>query len=111
MKQDLYLRILKDELMDTIKLYHFNLVDVIFQHDNNLKHTAKLVMHWLSMQDFDVLTWPPQSHDLNPIVHVWAIVKQRLNEYPTPTKEMLELWNYVQFFIILSLLRNVKSSI
>ena len=52
MKQDLYLSILKDEPMDTIKLHHFNLVDVIFQHDNDLKHTAKLVKHWLSMQDF-----------------------------------------------------------
>ena len=53
--------------------------------DTHSKHVAKLVKQWLSMQDFDVLTWPPQSHDLNPMEHVWTPVKQKLNEYPTPT--------------------------
>ena len=43
MKQDLYLNILKHKLMDRIKLYHFNLAHVIFQHDNDPKHIAKLV--------------------------------------------------------------------
>ena len=38
------------------------------------------------MQNFDVLTWASQSLDLNPIEHVWALVKWKLNEYPTPAK-------------------------
>ena len=96
MKQDLYLKILKDELMDTIKLYHFNPVDVILQHENDSKHTAKSIKHWLSMQDFEVLTWSPQSPDLNPIEYAWAIVKRRLNAYQTPINGMLKLWNRVQ---------------
>jgi hypothetical protein len=28
------------------------------------------------MQNFDVLTWPPQSPNLNPMEHVWALVKK-----------------------------------
>lgn len=40
MKQDLYLNILRDELMYTIKLYHFNPLHVIFKHDNDPKHIA-----------------------------------------------------------------------
>ena len=47
MKQDLNLNILKDELMDTIKLYHFNPTHVIFQYDNDPKLIAKSVKHWL----------------------------------------------------------------
>ena len=49
---------------------------VIFQHDNDPKHIAKLVKQWLSMQNFDVLTWPPQRPYLNPMKHVWALVKR-----------------------------------
>ena len=40
---------------------------------------------------FDVLTWPPQSPNLNPMEREWALVKRKLNEYPTPTKRMLQL--------------------
>ena len=56
MKQDLYFSILKDRLKDIITLYHFNPLDVIFQYDNDPKHIAKSVKHWLLMQDFNVLT-------------------------------------------------------
>ena len=42
----------------------------MFQHDNDPKYIAKLVKQWLSMRNFDVLTWPPQSLDLIPMVHV-----------------------------------------
>ena len=41
------------------------------------------------MQYFDVLTWPPHIPNLNPMECVWALVKQKLNEYPIPTKELL----------------------
>ena len=48
------------------------------------------------MQKIDVLTWPPQPLHLHPMEHVWALVGWKLNEYPTPTKEMLQLWGHVQ---------------
>jgi hypothetical protein len=38
----------------------------------------------------------PQSHDLNTIEHVWALLKHKLKEYPTPTKGILRLWEHVQ---------------
>ena len=100
MKQELYLNILKDELMDTIKLYHFNPPHVIFQLDNDPQHTSKSIKHCLSMQDFDVLIWPPQSHDLNPIEHV--------DHQP---RECLNYRHMCKVLLILSLLHNVKSSI
>ena len=65
-----YLSIPQDEAMKTIERYCFNPSHVIFQHDKDPKYIAKLTKQWLSMQNLDVLTWPPQSHDLNPIEHV-----------------------------------------
>ena len=40
--KELYLEILNDELMNTISYYNLNASDIIFQHDNDPKHTAKV---------------------------------------------------------------------
>jgi hypothetical protein len=38
------------------------------------------------------LDWAAQSPNLNPIEHLWSILKKRLNAYDTPAKGMWELW-------------------
>ena len=107
----MYLSILQDGVMKTIEWYRFNPLCVIFKHYNDSQHIAKLVKQWLSMQNFDVLTWPPRSPFLNPTEHEWARVNWKLNEYPTLAKGMLQLWEHVQVFSIPSPLSSVKSSI
>ena len=41
--------------------------DFVFQHDNDPKHTSHLVKNYLQNQQIEVLPWPPQIPDLNPI--------------------------------------------
>ncbi len=42
-----------------------------FPHDNHPPHTAKTMQEWLRDDSMNVLEWPSQSWDLEPIRHLW----------------------------------------
>uniref|UniRef100_A0A8C5PF25 Transposase n=1 Tax=Leptobrachium leishanense TaxID=445787 RepID=A0A8C5PF25_9ANUR len=48
------------------------------QMDNDPKHTAKATKEFLKGQKWNVIQWPSQSPDLNPIEHVFHLLKTKL---------------------------------
>ena len=68
--QALYKKILEVGLLFTICFYNMDPRHIIFQQDNAPIHNAKLMKQWFKQQTFDLLQWPTQLCDLNPIEHM-----------------------------------------
>ena len=52
MDSDIYLQILKDNLLNTLEYHCLNSSNIIFQQDNDPKHISKKVKEWIEEQEF-----------------------------------------------------------
>lgn len=87
-----------------------------FQQDNDPKHTSRHCKTWLQQNAIEVLDWPAQSPDLNPIENLWEIVNSKINRENCSTKGFLSLkWlkkpgqHFSSFFNLIFNIRNVEN--
>lgn len=89
MNKEKYVDILKENLKQSaVKLGLSR--RFIFQHDNDPKHTSLLVKNYLQTNKVNVIKWPAQSPDLNPIENMWGDLKKNVHARKPSSLEELE---------------------
>ena len=87
---------------------------IVFQQDNDPKHTCKLVKKYMQEVGLEVLEWPSCSPDLNPIENLWSIIKTKVyKKFPKTKKELKELliveWERIEEKTIANLVNSMKN--
>ncbi|GFU57285.1 transposase domain containing protein [Trichonephila clavipes] len=68
-------------------------VNGIFQQDNAPCHKAKIVLEWFQEYDaeFQLISWPPHSPDVNQIEQIWDVMGQQLRVQRPPIHNISDL--------------------
>ena len=84
-----------------------------FQQDNDPKHTSRVAKEFLKENFPEVMDWPSNSPDLNPIENLWGIVKHHVEKrMPSNISEleqyMVEEWENIPNEFLTNLISSMR---
>lgn len=80
-----YVEILQKAMLPLYDYYDSHVVRptfLVFQQDNDPKHTSKHAKQFFRDEGIDVMEWAPKSPDVSPVENCWAHLKQEIREHP-----------------------------
>uniref|UniRef100_A0A8C5QX98 Tc1-like transposase DDE domain-containing protein n=1 Tax=Leptobrachium leishanense TaxID=445787 RepID=A0A8C5QX98_9ANUR len=99
MNANIYCDILKQSMIPSLRRLDRR---AVFQHDNDPKHTSKTTTAWLKKLRVKVMDWPSMSPDLNPIEHLWGVLKRKVFNFHQLRDVVMEEWKRTPGLLILS---------
>lgn len=91
-----------------------DLDEYIFQQDNAPCHKSKKTLNFFEQNNVNLMIWPAQSPDLNPIENLWAYMKKELIKYNAKNinelkLRILEIWHSIPADYIEKLVKSMHS--
>ena len=112
MKKEQYKKIFEEYMQPSDEKIFGKKNYFIFQHDNDPKHTSRIIKKYLDKQHFYTMEWPDQSPDLNPIENLWHILDRILANRKCSSIEQLFLvlkdaWENLDKNILINLVQSM----
>ena len=86
-----------------------------FMQDNATCHKTRIVMDFLASKNVQVISWPAQSPDLNPIENIWNYIKnKRQKEFGFPAtkqdliNQVMHIWDNCELELIETLAESIE---